>query len=588
MNQQHVYLSQQTYEQELQEDEDYDNLKNKKERFPQINENIPNFSNIRISQTGKYSVSKLEEATITTTEIIKFYKEFISSSNENIIQITDATANAGGNTINFALNKIKVNSIEFSKNEFERLKNNIQQYNLSNVDVFNDDSLKLIYSKKVKQDIIYFDPPWGGPFYKKYKFLGLSLDKKDITEHIEKMLDENYCSLVVLKGPYNTFIKNKKYLDLIIDVNVQDTKVKQKYKKYYNLFFFSKVDKKKINVVYENVEKEQDKKLLEMNINPFSYEKKYNQIISIERKYSFNKNWNIYNLSYFIIKHPITIFAMSENVYNENEYTYDASEHELSEKQFVYHNVNDYFFRNNIQNVYYEQCRELAFFINQTAINEIITLFSLPSDIKMRQIVRQFSMLFMIDRIIPEKKNFSLEPYTITYNNFNAIINGKNYDTKIFVDGVYILPEILPKITIDRYEHLSSFILTNKKGIMKFTMINDFDYGDLCPGIYKCLIENIMTYLSEKFIAFQQKTRVALIKSKNFLKSTLTYNDTEEIILVFASTVICKIKEYDSEKRFELLCPKGTVLVLRRAAFLSDFEIMTTQGEKDFCVLLYY
>ena len=118
-------------------------------------------------------------------------------------------------------------------------------------------------------------------------------------------------------------------------------------------------------------------------------------------------------------------------------------------------------------------------------------------------------------------------------------------------------------------------------------MINDFDYGDLCPGIYKCLIENLMNYLTDKFIAFQQKTRVALVKTTRFDKSELSYNDIEEIILVFASDAVCKMKEYDSEKRFDLLCPKGTVLVLRRAAYLSHFEIVP-QGGKETCVLLYY
>ena len=583
MSEQVVYLSQQTYEKELQQDIDYDDLQSKKERFPQINFYVPNYSKIRMSQTGKYSVSKLEEATITTREILEFYNDFILSSNKsnksNKIEITDATANAGGNTINFGLNNMKVNAIEYSFNEFERLKNNVEQYNLPNVVVFNDDSLKLIYTQKIKQDIVYFDPPWGGPSYKKYKFLGLSLDEKDITEHIEKMLDENYCSLVVLKGPYNTFIKKRKYLNLIIDVTV-------KQKKYYNLFFFSKVDKNKANSVLGDDEKIKTTETI--NINPFFLDSKDKQFIKVERKLSFNRKWNIYNLSYVILQQPLqSSSTMSSTSENENEYTYDTTEHELSEKQFVYHNVNDYFFRNKIENVYYTQCRELAFFINKTAINEIIALFSLPNDIKMRQIVRQFCMLYMIDRIIPEKKNISFESPIITYNGFNAMVKGIEYDTKMFVDGMYILPEILPKITIDRYEHLSSFILTNKNGIMKFTMINDFDYGDLCPGIYKCLIENLMNYLTDKFIAFQQKTRVALVKTTRFDKSELSYNDIEEIILVFASDAVCKMKEYDSEKRFDLLCPKGTVLVLRRAAYLSHFEIVP-QGGKETCVLLYY
>jgi hypothetical protein len=584
-----VYLSNKTYEEELKHDEEYDDLKSKKERFPQISENIPDFSLIKMSQTGKYSISKLEESTITSNEIIGFYKNFIERGErgENKgVTITDATANAGGNTISFGLNKLNVNSIEFSEKEYERLKTNVSQYNLTNVSLYNNDSLKLIYDRKIMQDIIYFDPPWGGPSYKNYKFLGLSLDEKDITEHIEKMLDENYCSLVVLKGPYNTFIKKRKNLVFTVDVNIE-VGVKQKIRKYYNLFFFSKTNKSDVNLFYQNYQNSQKQKTSieeEININPFS--DVYIKNIKVQKNLTFNRNWNIYNLSYLLLYQQPQPLTMSN--YKE-EYYYDASEHELTEKQFVYHSVNDYFYRNKIENVYFAQCRELALFINQTAIDEIIALFSLPTDIKMKQIVRQFCMLFMIDKIIVEKKDISFEPYKIIYNGFKALINGTEYDTSIFVDGMYILPLIIPKMTIDRFEHLSSFVLTNKQGIMKFTLINDFEFGDLCPGIYRCLIDNIMNYLSEKFIAFQQKTRATLVKSKNFKKHELSFNDAEEIIAVFMTNSICKITEYDTDKRIDLFCPKGSVLVLRRAAFLSQFEVVPqSRGKEEVSVLLYY
>ena len=104
------YLSKETYQEEIAADIDYNNLQDKLERYPQINEFIPDYNNIRMSETGKYSVSKLDESFITTSEIKNFYNTFINKQEENeIVTITDATANAGGNTITFAVNNLKVN-----------------------------------------------------------------------------------------------------------------------------------------------------------------------------------------------------------------------------------------------------------------------------------------------------------------------------------------------------------------------------------------------------------------------------------------------------------------------------------------------
>jgi hypothetical protein len=72
------YLSKETYQEELTSDIDYNNLQDKIERYPQINENTPDYKNIRISETGKYSVCNLDETYITTNEIKHFYTSFIN------------------------------------------------------------------------------------------------------------------------------------------------------------------------------------------------------------------------------------------------------------------------------------------------------------------------------------------------------------------------------------------------------------------------------------------------------------------------------------------------------------------------------
>jgi len=291
------YLSRETYQDELSSDQDYDNLYDKMERYPQVNDLVPNYNMIRMSQTGKYSVSKLDESFITSNEIKKFYNTFINNQSNNIT-ITDATANAGGNTISFALNKFNVNSIELSESEFIRLKSNVNQYNLDNVKVFNGNCIDLLFNKKISQNIVYFDPPWGGTSYKKYKYIGLSLDDKDIGDYIDNLLRQNLCKLVVLKGPYNTFIKNKKYLNLSISVKLRVNKENKTFvKNYYNLYFFSHTNKDIMNSHY----KDEVSKNVDVDINPFYKNDKTNlsnRLLEISNKY--NDKWNIYNTTIVI------------------------------------------------------------------------------------------------------------------------------------------------------------------------------------------------------------------------------------------------------------------------------------------------
>jgi hypothetical protein len=252
-----------------------------------------------MSETGKYSVSKLDESFITTNEIKNFYNTFINKDEENKTTITDATANAGGNTISFVLNNFNVNSIELSEKEFSRLENNVSQYNLNNVLLFNGNCLDILFNQNIKQDIVYFDPPWGGTSYKQHKYIGLSLDDKDIGDHIDKLLEQNKCKLVVLKGPYNTFIKNKRYLNLSINIKLSVNKQnKSSYEKpYYNLYFFSRVSKSIINSYYK-LESEQNT-IEQVNINPFSQNKNLFDR-TLQKYYRFNEKWNIYNITLVI------------------------------------------------------------------------------------------------------------------------------------------------------------------------------------------------------------------------------------------------------------------------------------------------
>jgi ubiquinone/menaquinone biosynthesis C-methylase UbiE len=151
--------------------------------------NTPNRNNLKISNTGKFSVTHYKDA-IKIGNIIKSYFD-------KDITITDATANNGGNTIIFGFMFEKVNSVEINKKEYDILVNNIKVYKLKNITTYNDDYLN-IYDT-LKQDVIFIDPPWGGPRYKNKKGLNLFLSGKNLINVIDMLTSK----IVVLKVPFN-------------------------------------------------------------------------------------------------------------------------------------------------------------------------------------------------------------------------------------------------------------------------------------------------------------------------------------------------------------------------------------------------
>lgn len=158
-----------------------------KSLFPQ--ENI-NFSKLKISEQGKFSITKPQEADTITSLVIK-------NSFPGII--TDATANVGGNVLSFSKKFKFVNAVEISKLHCDIIKNNLEVYNRKNVKVYCDNYLDVMHS--LKQDIIFFDPPWGGKDYKEKNSIILSLSGRRISSIINELKEK--AKIFVLKGPFN-------------------------------------------------------------------------------------------------------------------------------------------------------------------------------------------------------------------------------------------------------------------------------------------------------------------------------------------------------------------------------------------------
>lgn len=159
------------------------------------NTNNVNLNKIKVHNDSYYYLTNYYDSNFINTIIYKKFKT------KNLI-ITDGTAHVGGNTISFALFKFKIiNAVEINHNYYKYLINNIKCYNLKNIKLLNDSYLN-VYDK-LYQDILFLDPPWGGPSYKSIKNLDLYLDNVNIVKIVNNVFSETKTKAVLLKVPYN-------------------------------------------------------------------------------------------------------------------------------------------------------------------------------------------------------------------------------------------------------------------------------------------------------------------------------------------------------------------------------------------------
>jgi 16S rRNA G966 N2-methylase RsmD len=177
---------------------------------------IPNSSLLKYDIEGLWSISLPSDADKMSSLIHNIF-----GSN---IYILDGTSGIGGNVISFAKHFKKVCGVELNKDRFEILKNNINIYQLNNVNLINDDCN---YHLDDNYDLYFFDPPWGGPDYKNEKNLRFNLGNHTLNELIIKIknlkdkpiifkLPSNYDLSEFSNYNYN-IIKIKNYIMIIIN-----------------------------------------------------------------------------------------------------------------------------------------------------------------------------------------------------------------------------------------------------------------------------------------------------------------------------------------------------------------------------------
>jgi len=154
-----------------------------------------NYDALKLTDVGKYSITWRDDA----EQIIRKMKKLVGTLSTK--HITDLNGGGGGDTITFGIHFKKVDAIEVDKTTFDILKNNVELFDLPNVTLHQGDSTK-VYNWYT--DILYIDPPWGGPNYKLEPILDLFLSHWRIDNYIEHILEQTWKPKhIFIKVPFN-------------------------------------------------------------------------------------------------------------------------------------------------------------------------------------------------------------------------------------------------------------------------------------------------------------------------------------------------------------------------------------------------
>jgi len=214
----------------LEDDPHILNNFNPKNYFNDIDlKKVKDDNKLLMTNVGKYSITKPIHTSWIKSILINFFKN--KNINTKSLSIIDSTACVGGDTISFSKYFKNILSIEKNKTHFEILKHNIEILDIKNVYLMNYDFIYQInnYQLYNKYELLFIDPPWGGPNYKNQKEIDLFLyDDKDNKINIKDIINSYYNKFkyIILKSPTNLRLNKDDFLYKNIHTNIdKDNKI---------------------------------------------------------------------------------------------------------------------------------------------------------------------------------------------------------------------------------------------------------------------------------------------------------------------------------------------------------------------------
>ena len=156
-----------------------------------------NYKSLKLYYDSFYSVTYYSDY----LEIINVIRKYFPKEKT----IIDSCANVGASTISFSYDFNNVIGIEIEENRYNLLKNNVNVYKRKNIELINDDYLNI--ENKYKNNLVFFDPPWSGIYYKIEDNIELYLGDTNIKEVLRNKS--------VMKAPYNFNYSDLK--DIIVE-----------------------------------------------------------------------------------------------------------------------------------------------------------------------------------------------------------------------------------------------------------------------------------------------------------------------------------------------------------------------------------
>lgn len=176
--------------------------------FPDLSDALREM--LRFDDVALYSVTDQRTADAFSKAILKF----VPASST----LVNATACVGGNTQSFARHFTKVLAIEKDRLRYLHLRHNMSVMQLSNVQCVHGDCLDLLgitqsrsastflnIQKSEPEDIVFIDPPWGGPRYRDNgkQQLTLHLSGMELSVLVKALSLQRITRFVALKLPTN-------------------------------------------------------------------------------------------------------------------------------------------------------------------------------------------------------------------------------------------------------------------------------------------------------------------------------------------------------------------------------------------------
>jgi RNA cap guanine-N2 methyltransferase len=154
---------------------------------------VPLRYTIQMDEESLYSVTDQYTADSITKDVCKF----LDTPSKHVI--VDATACIGGNTYSFAKVFNNVHAIEIDPTRFQYLKDNLSMLNMNNVQCHQGNMMDICTT--IHSDLVFIDPPWGGPGYKSQTVMDLYLSGTLLQDVCRKIASNT--RFIGLKVPVN-------------------------------------------------------------------------------------------------------------------------------------------------------------------------------------------------------------------------------------------------------------------------------------------------------------------------------------------------------------------------------------------------